>query len=56
VVPTFEEIQKPDKVLFKTIFEGYLVTLTFKLADFFAIDGTVQYASGQSKLCFPPFS
>jgi hypothetical protein len=42
-VPTVEEIQKPDK----TIFEGYLVTQTFKLADFFAIDGTVQYASGQ---------
>ncbi len=38
VVPTFEEIQKP---------EGYHVTQTFKLADFFAIDGTVQYASGQ---------
>ncbi len=34
MVPTFEEIQKPDKVLFKTIFEGYLATQTFKLADF----------------------
>ncbi len=47
MVPTFEEIQRPYKVLFKTIFEGYLVTQTFKQADFFAIDRTVQYASGQ---------